>query len=202
MPQTQGGTRGPRSEHGAPPQLGVHAEPRLGRYSRVSSTRAGPDALLNVSAFILASGSPRRALLLGTAGYTFEVIPPEVDETPHVDEQPPEYVLRLSAEKAAAVQAPPGTTVLAADTTVVLDGTPIGKPIDEADALAMAGPTPSSPDGRSCPGSGSGLASPSRASPSPAGPMRSCSATSGARGPTTRPGRTPYKEMTGGSWHP
>ena len=103
----------------------------------MSSNRAGPDALLNVSAFILASGSPRRALLLGTAGYTFEVIPPEVDETPHVDEQPPEYVLRLSAEKAAAVQAPPGTTVLAADTTVVLDGAPIGKPIDEADALAM-----------------------------------------------------------------
>ena len=103
----------------------------------MSGTRAGSHALLKVSGLILASGSPRRAFLLETAGYRFEVIPPEVDETPHVDEPPAEYVLRLSAEKAAAVQAPTDGAVLAADTTVVLDGAAIGKPADEGDALSM-----------------------------------------------------------------
>ena len=94
-------------------------------------------SLLIVAQLILASGSPRRALLLRTAGFDFDVDPPDVDESPKGAEPPAEYVLRLSGEKAAAIDAPPRTVVLAADTTVVLDGAPIGKPSDEAHALEM-----------------------------------------------------------------
>jgi len=87
--------------------------------------------------FILASGSPRRSLLLSSAGYTFETKVPAVDETPLHDEPPGEYVLRLSAAKAHVVEHARNDVVLGADTTVVLDGESIGKPRDVDDALAM-----------------------------------------------------------------
>lgn len=89
---------------------------------------------------ILASGSPRRAELLRQIGITFEVRLPAVavDETPLADESAAAYVRRLAREKAAAVAASaPDRVVLAADTTVVLDGRILGKPVDAADAVAM-----------------------------------------------------------------
>ena len=61
----------------------------------------------------------------------------EVDETPLEGERPEEYVQRLAWEKACAVAAEPGETVLGADTTVVLDGEMLGKPVDAADARRM-----------------------------------------------------------------
>lgn len=88
---------------------------------------------------ILASGSPRRSLLLASAGYDFTTDPPDVDETQLPDEPPVEYVIRVSEAKARAVIRPPGAAVLAADTTVVLDGAAIGKPTDDADALRILG---------------------------------------------------------------
>ncbi|NHZ71412.1 MAG: septum formation protein Maf [Proteobacteria bacterium] len=86
---------------------------------------------------ILASASPRRSLLLRAAGYTFETVVADIDESVIVDEPPAEYVLRLSQEKAAAISAQPHDVVLGADTTVVYEGESIGKPTDAADAMAM-----------------------------------------------------------------
>lgn len=86
---------------------------------------------------VLASGSPRRALLLGSAGYSFRVDIPHVDETQLPGEDPAEMVLRLSANKANAVQRSAHEVVLAADTIVVLDGAVLGKPIDRDDARRM-----------------------------------------------------------------
>ncbi len=89
---------------------------------------------------LLASASPRRADLLAAAGYTFTVVPAEVDETPLPDEPPLEYVRRLAEAKArAAVAGDPGDVVLAADTTVAVDRHLLGKPEDAADAARMLG---------------------------------------------------------------
>jgi septum formation protein len=64
----------------------------------------------------------------------------DIDETPRPGEPPADYVLRLAREKAAAVAgAEAEELVLAADTTVVVDGEILGKPLDEADARRMLG---------------------------------------------------------------
>lgn len=90
---------------------------------------------------MLASGSPRRRELLTGSGLTFAVRAANIDETPLHDETPTDYVRRLSIEKAAAsLDAPlagPGDIVLAADTTVEVDGRILEKPIDDDDARAM-----------------------------------------------------------------
>lgn len=62
--------------------------------------------------------------------------PADLDETPRPGESPRDYVLRLAVEKAAA-GARPGELVLAADTTVVVDGEILGKPEDDDDARRM-----------------------------------------------------------------
>jgi septum formation protein len=134
---------------------------------------------------ILASGSPRRAELLRAAGFDFETIVTDVDESIRAGESPQAYVRRLAAEKSLAALAAlkgcatnvsthttmsthtttvaqafrpaesyrpaaasrpaedPGAEqlapiiVLGADTTVVIDGKILGKPVDDADAQAM-----------------------------------------------------------------
>jgi septum formation protein len=87
---------------------------------------------------ILASASPRRRELLTQAGYTFDVLPADIDETIHFKETPADYVQRLALEKAQALQAAhPGTVILGADTTVVLNGKILNKPKDKADAEQM-----------------------------------------------------------------
>lgn len=88
------------------------------------------------SNLVLASGSPRRRELLERLGLRFAVRPTDIDETPHAGEAPDAYVLRLAREKARAA-ARPGELVLAADTTVVVDGEILGKPLDDADAERM-----------------------------------------------------------------
>lgn len=92
--------------------------------------------------FILASASPRRRELLASAGLCFDVQPSRVGEEPWRGEDPEHYVRRLAADKARQVAAEArarGDTrpVLAADTTVVLDGQPLGKPADVAEARWM-----------------------------------------------------------------
>lgn len=87
---------------------------------------------------VLASRSPRRSELLAAAGISFEVLAADIDETPHTNEAPEAYVERLAIEKASAVLAlRPGTTVIGADTTVVIDGQILGKPADAQDATDM-----------------------------------------------------------------
>jgi septum formation protein len=86
---------------------------------------------------VLASASPRRRELLAGLGLQFTVRPADVDETPREGEDPGVYVLRLAQEKAAAVARDQEELVLAADTTVVVDGEILGKPSDEEDARRM-----------------------------------------------------------------
>jgi septum formation protein len=85
---------------------------------------------------VLASSSPRRALLLSSAGFTFEQVAPAVDEVSIDDEVPEARVVRLARSKALAVDEP-DAVVLGADTEVVLDGVVLGKPTDERDAVDM-----------------------------------------------------------------
>jgi len=103
---------------------------------------------------ILASTSPRRAELLRAAGYTFDVLPVDIDERVRAGETPRDYVRRLAAEKSAAAweavarpfqgrdrgaesPALQHTVILGADTAVVVDDQILGKPRDDQEAAAM-----------------------------------------------------------------
>ncbi len=76
---------------------------------------------------VLASASPRRAMLLEQIGVPFSVRIPRIDETPRSGEAPASYVERLARDKAQAV-AVAGNLTIAADTVVVLEGEILGKP--------------------------------------------------------------------------
>jgi septum formation protein len=99
----------------------------------------------------LASRSPRRRELLAQIGVRFHLLlfrarpgeDPDVDEKELPDEAPDVYVLRLARSKAEAgwrrmlQRNLPHAPVLAADTTVTLDGAILGKPVDRSEAAAM-----------------------------------------------------------------
>jgi septum formation protein len=91
---------------------------------------------ISIRGFVLASGSPRRRELLEGLGVRFAIRSADIDETPSPGEAPEAYVLRLAREKARAASRP-GEVILAADTTVVIDGEILGKPLDDADAERM-----------------------------------------------------------------
>jgi septum formation protein len=87
---------------------------------------------------ILASASPRRRELLRQIGVPHLVRAARVDEQLLPDEAPAAAATRLAVAKARAVYAAGVTLpVLGADTLVVLDGVPLGKPRDRGDALDM-----------------------------------------------------------------
>ena len=86
---------------------------------------------------VLASQSPRRQEILVQAGLPFVVRVAGIAEVRGPDESPQSYVERLACEKAAAVPSLPDEFVLAADTTVVVDGAVLEKPESESDAARM-----------------------------------------------------------------
>ncbi len=89
---------------------------------------------------ILASASPRRQALLKQVGIAFRQQVAEIDETPLDNEVAEDYVVRLALEKARAVlqhSVTDGLPVLGADTAVVVDGRPLGKPENLAHARQM-----------------------------------------------------------------
>ena len=87
---------------------------------------------------LLASGSPRRSEILTSVGWEFIKAVPDIDESERQGESPEDYVQRLAEEKAESIAAQyPDSIVLAADTTVVIDGQIIGKPADLDDARRM-----------------------------------------------------------------
>jgi septum formation protein len=105
---------------------------------------------LTAKRLYLASQSPRRLELLRQIGLEPTVLPlrtspgrVDVDETPLPDEDPNLYVLRLARAKVAAgvevqcVRNLPAWPILAADTTVTLDGQILGKPADREEGAAM-----------------------------------------------------------------
>ena len=86
---------------------------------------------------VLASASPRRAEILRTVNWPFEALPMEVDETRKQDEDAATYVQRLARAKAEAARRSTGSTIVAADTVVVIDEQILGKPRDRDDARNM-----------------------------------------------------------------
>ncbi len=92
---------------------------------------------------VLASSSPRRSALLRQIGMTFEVVPPDVDESRFsFDDDPPGTVERLALEKARSTARrvdARGRLVLGADTVVLFEGQVLGKPVDADDAFSMLG---------------------------------------------------------------
>jgi septum formation protein len=99
----------------------------------------------------LASRSPRRRELLAQVGVRFHLLlfrsrpgeDPDVDEDALPNEAPDVYVLRLARSKAEAgwrrmlQRNLPHAPVLAADTTVTIDGAILGKPADRTEAATM-----------------------------------------------------------------
>ena len=88
---------------------------------------------------VLASASPRRCELLRQLGVRFIQSVVMVDESHQPNESAKDYVARLALAKACAVRAQDNTglPVLGADTSVVIDNEPLGKPRDEDHARAM-----------------------------------------------------------------
>ncbi|MGE3277269.1 MAG: nucleoside triphosphate pyrophosphatase [Vicinamibacterales bacterium] len=89
---------------------------------------------------LLASQSPRRAQLLEAAGFPFEALPSDVDESVLPGETPEAHVVRLAELKArTGLSRRPEAVVLGADTVVVVDGRILGKPVDDEEARRMVG---------------------------------------------------------------
>ena len=96
---------------------------------------------------ILASGSPRRRELLKMAGYSFEVIPANVDETADPSLSPEQLVTTLSEKKAYhilnslehidPIKFKSEAIIIGADTTVAIDGMILGKPDNKDHAFDM-----------------------------------------------------------------
>lgn len=90
------------------------------------------------SLLVLASSSAYRKELLSRLQLPFEVVVPDIDETPLPGETPSATALRLAREKAAAVAAKmPGAIVIGSDQVATLDDEQIGKPGNHANALAQ-----------------------------------------------------------------
>ena len=87
---------------------------------------------------ILGSTSPYRRELLQRLRLPFEVVRPEVDETPHAGELPMALAQRLAMEKALAVaRQHPQAVVIGSDQVADLDGEPLGKPGSHERAVAQ-----------------------------------------------------------------
>ncbi|NOQ64274.1 MAG: septum formation inhibitor Maf [Methyloprofundus sp.] len=88
---------------------------------------------------ILASASPRRSELLKQIGLPHSIQIADIDETPLANEQAADYVLRTAQAKSLAIQQQCLTkaVILAADTSVILEGQIMGKPDNLEHALSM-----------------------------------------------------------------
>jgi len=88
---------------------------------------------------VLASASPRRQELLDQIGVSYLVFPVDIDESPNNKELPLDYVVRIAAEKSAVCMMKMNSIlpILAADTSVVLDGQIFGKPENRENAQFM-----------------------------------------------------------------
>jgi len=88
---------------------------------------------------ILASASPRRAELLHQIGLEFVISPSDIDESVHQSESVEAYVQRMAITKANVVKhaSHSDDIIIAADTVVSIDGTILGKPVNESHCLDM-----------------------------------------------------------------
>lgn len=97
---------------------------------------AHPDHSVNAR-LLLASASPRRRELIKLLKLPVTATAADIDETPLATETAADMAVRLSREKAQAVIADRTSIIIASDTVVSLDGEPLGKPADAAEARAM-----------------------------------------------------------------
>jgi septum formation protein len=87
---------------------------------------------------VLGSTSVYRRELLSRLRLQFSVVPPQVDETPHAGEAPAALARRLAAAKAEAVaRLHPQAVVIGSDQVADLEGEPLGKPGNHANAVAQ-----------------------------------------------------------------
>ncbi|MDP4299831.1 Maf family nucleotide pyrophosphatase [Leptothrix discophora] len=87
---------------------------------------------------ILASTSPYRRELLARLRLPFEVVAPQVDETPRPGETPAALCERLALAKARAVaRLHPQALVIGSDQVAACDGEPVGKPHTHERAVAQ-----------------------------------------------------------------
>jgi len=87
---------------------------------------------------ILGSTSPYRRELLARLRLPFDVVAPQVDETPHDAERPDQLACRLAMAKARAVaQLHPHAVVIGSDQVADHAGTPLGKPLVHEAAVAQ-----------------------------------------------------------------
>jgi septum formation protein len=86
---------------------------------------------------ILASASPRRALILRSLGIPFRVIVSGIEEVLREGETAEAAATRLAREKAEDVARSHALPVLGADTVVVISGRILGKPRSPEDARDM-----------------------------------------------------------------
>lgn len=96
----------------------------------------------NTQMVILASRSPRRVELLKQVGIDCIVLPSDIDEAVLDNETPIDYVKRVAQEKVLVTannmkREYSNLCVLAADTTVSLQGEIFGKPADDEAAFNM-----------------------------------------------------------------
>ena len=93
---------------------------------------------MSLPPLILASTSRYRRELLQRLRLPFEVVSPQVDETPRPGEAPAALALRLALAKAQAVAASrPEAVVIGSDQVADLDGQPVGKPGTHERAVAQ-----------------------------------------------------------------
>jgi septum formation protein len=109
------------------------SEPERGDLTSVQSR-----AMIIGRKLILASASPRRAEILRTVGWPFEALAVDIDESRRAGEEAAAYVERVARAKAeAAALRAPGSTILGADTVVVIENEILGKPRDDEDGRRM-----------------------------------------------------------------
>jgi len=91
-----------------------------------------------ITALVLASASPRRRELIASLGIALDVVVSEYEEMDKPGVQPIELARMHARGKVLDVRSRvPNRLVVAADTVVDVDGTSLGKPRNQADAVAM-----------------------------------------------------------------
>ena len=102
----------------------------------MSKDKQSPTLPTSSRPLILGSTSRYRKELLSRLKIPFESVAPNVDETPHNQESPKDLALRLALAKARAVALKnPEAVVSGSDQVADLEGMPLGKPGNHANAI-------------------------------------------------------------------
>lgn len=112
--------------------------PWITQPERGSTSPMTQKVFCTIKPIILASGSPRRRELLSALGLNYTSAAAEVDETPHEEELPEAFAIRMAFAKADSIaDHHPDAWVIGADTVVTIDGKILGKPGTRKKGLQM-----------------------------------------------------------------